>query len=81
MTALPTIDLPRIREHAGSQDRAFEELAYLVAWDLEGLDQGTELERRANPDGGVEFSCVPTGRGNGGRWAWQAKFLFRFDAS
>lgn len=80
MTVIPTIDLSRIREHAGSQHRAFEELAYLVAWDLEGLEQGTELERRAAPDGGVEFSCVPTG-GNGGRWAWQAKYLFRFDAS
>lgn len=78
---LPPIDLSRIREHAGAQHRGFEELAYLLAWDLEGLDQGTEIERRATPDGGVEFSCIPAGRGNGGRWAWQAKYLFRFDAS
>lgn len=81
MTPLPTIDLARIRHHAGTQHRAFEELCYLLAWDMEGLDRGTEVERRATPDGGVEFSCIPTGRGRCGRWAWQAKYLFRFDAS
>lgn len=81
MTALPSVDLARIRTHAGAQDRAFEELAYLLAWDLEGLEDGTEIERRGTPDGGVEFSCVPAGKGRGGRWAWQAKYLFRFDDS
>lgn len=81
MKALPTVDLSGIREHAGAKDRAFEELAYLVAWDLEGLDRGTEIERRATPDGGIEFSCIPVGKGSGGRWAWQAKYLFKFDAS
>ena len=81
MKALPTVDLSRIRAHAGAQDRAFEELAYLLAWDLEGLDRGTAIERRATPDGGVEFSCIPDGAGHGGRWAWQAKYLFRFDKS
>ncbi len=81
MKALPTVDLSRIREHAGAKDRGFEELAYLLAWDLEGLDRGTEIERRATPDGGIEFSCIPVGKGSGGRWAWQAKYLFKFDAS
>jgi hypothetical protein len=81
MRALPTVDLSRIREHAGAKDRGFEELAYLLAWDLGGLDRGTEIERRAAPDGGIEFSCIPCGEGNGGRWAWQAKYLFKFDAS
>ena len=80
VAALPSVDLARIRHHAGSQHRAFEELAYLLAWDVEGLDEGTEIERRATPDGGIEFSSVPAG-GGGGRWAWQAKYLFRFDAS
>lgn len=81
MKGLPTVDLSRIREHAGAKDRGFEELAYLLAWDLEGLDRGTEIERRGTPDGGIEFSCIPAGKGEGGRWAWQAKYLFRFDAS
>ncbi len=81
MKDLPTIDLSRIREHAGAKDRGFEEFAYLLAWDLEGLDQGTEIERRSTPDGGIEFSCIPVGQGNGGRWAWQAKYLFKFDKS
>lgn len=81
MKRLPTVDLSRIRDHAGAKDRGFEELAYLLAWDLEGLDRGTEIERRATPDGGIEFSCIPVGKGNGGRWAWQAKHLFKFDTS
>lgn len=79
MTPLPTVDFGRIRHHAGSQNRAFEELAYLLAWDLEGLNGGTEIERRSTPDGGVEFSCLPAGGQR--RWAWQAKYLFRFDKS
>lgn len=81
MTALPSIDFTCIRTHAGTQHRAFEELAYLLAWDLEGLDDGIQIERRATPDGGIEFSCIPAGKGLGGRWAWQAKYLFRFDSS
>ena len=81
MSALPPIDLSRIRGHAGAQHRGFEELAYLLAWDLENIDRGTEIERRGTPDGGIEFSCIPVDSKAGGRWAWQAKYLFRFDAS
>ena len=81
MRALPQVDLSRIRDHGGAKDRGFEEFAYLLAWDLEGLDRATEIERRGTPDGGIEFSCIPIGKGNGGRWAWQAKYLFKFDAS
>lgn len=81
MSELPQIDLSRIRQHAGAQHRGFEEFAYVLAWDLEGLDAGTEIERRSTPDGGIEFSCIPAGLGNGGRWAWQAKYLFRLDDS
>lgn len=81
MPSLPEIDFARIRDHEGTKHRAWEELSYLLAWDLDGLDAGTSMERRGTPDGGIEFSCIPTGKGNGGRWAWQAKYLFRFDAS
>lgn len=80
-SALPRVDFSRIREHEGSQHRAWEELAYLLAWDLDGLQSATSLERRGTPDSGIEFSCVPTEIGGGGRWAWQAKYLFRFDHS
>lgn len=62
MTSLPSVDLARIRPHAGAQDRAFEELAYLLAWDLDSVDHGTEIERRGTPDGGIEFSCLPADR-------------------
>lgn len=81
MNSLPDIDLSRIRQYGTSQQRAFEELCYLLAWDMESLEGATELERRGTPDGGIEFSCVPPSSGRRGRWAWQAKYLFRFDAS
>jgi hypothetical protein len=71
-TSLPQIDFARIRDHEGTKYRAWEELSYLLAWDLDGLDAATAMERRGTPDGGIEFSCVPTGKRSGGRWAWQA---------
>ncbi|NYF14052.1 hypothetical protein HDC34_002346 [Pseudoclavibacter sp. JAI123] len=72
------IDFRRIRAHEGSQHRAWEELAYILAPELDQLPAGTRLIRRATPDGGVEFSCpAPSGRGVG-TWAWQAKYLFDF---
>jgi hypothetical protein len=77
---LPQIDFSRIRQHEATQYRAWEELAYLVVPDLEPLPAATRLERRAAPDGGIEFSYVDPGRGRG-RQAWQAKFLFRLDGS
>lgn len=81
MTAQPPdVDFARIRAHETSQNRAWEELAYLLAYDLDGIDPATPMERRGTPDGGIEFSCVPS-IGNGGRWAWQAKYLFGFGAS
>ena len=73
---LPTINFREIRQHESSQQRAWEELSYILAPDIEGLPAGTRLERRSAPDGGVEFSCpAPPGAGTG-RWAWQAKYLF-----
>ncbi len=79
--SLPQIDFKRIRQHESSQQRAWEELSYLLVPDIAALPAGTLLERRAAPDGGIEFSSVaPDGTGRG-RWAWQAKFLFRLDDS
>lgn len=78
---LPQIDFGRIRQHDGSQHRAWEELGYVLVPDIERLPRQTRLERRATPDAGIEFSCpAPDGRGSG-RWAWQAKYLFRLDDS
>lgn len=78
---LPQIDFSRIRQHESSQQRAWEELSYLLVPDIVRLPVGTALERKAAPDGGIEFSCLaPLGKGQG-RWAWQAKFLFRLDKS
>jgi hypothetical protein len=76
---LPQIAFSRIRQHESSQQRAWEELGYLLVPDVESLPPATLMERRATPDGGVEFSCTaPTGTGT---WAWQAKFLFRLAGS
>lgn len=80
-TPLPQIDFHQIRQHEASQFRAWEELAYLLVHDIDSLPAGTRLERRAAPDGGIEFSCLDPSGATTGRWAWQAKFLFRLDAS
>ena len=80
-TPLPKIDFSRIREHESSQQRAWEELAFLLVPDIERLPADTRLERRATPDAGIEFACAaPAGRGNG-LWAWQAKYLDNLDNS
>jgi hypothetical protein len=76
---LPQIDLARIRQHETSQQRAWEELSYILVPDIDGLPPGTRLERRAAPDAGVEFSCAAPSPGVG-TWAWQSKYLFRLDA-
>jgi len=76
---LPQIDLARIRQHETSQQRAWEELGYILVPDIDGLPPERRLERRATPDAGVEFSCPAPPHG-GGTWAWQAKYLFRLDA-
>jgi hypothetical protein len=80
-TRLPQIDFHQIRQHEGSQFRAWEELAYLLVPDIDSVPTGTRLERRASPDGGIEFLCLVPGEASTGRWAWQTKFLFRLDTS
>lgn len=75
---LPKIDFHAIREHETSQQRAFEEICYQLVPTIESLSSGIRLERRQNPDAGIEFSCMaPDGSG---RWAWQAKYLFNLNA-
>jgi sulfur relay (sulfurtransferase) DsrF/TusC family protein len=77
----PDIDLGRIRPYGqpASRSGAFEELASIlirdgvVEWPL-----GTHFFRFGNPDGGREGKGVLL---NGAVWAWQAKYLFEFDAS
>ena len=78
MRRAPGIRFGLIREHEGSQQRAWEELSFLLAHDLDGLSNGTPLTRHGTPDGGIEFSCpAPPGK-KAGTWAWQAKYLFDF---
>lgn len=73
---LPDIDFAKIRQHAGSQDRAFEELCYQLIPSLELLPEGTKTERYGTPDGGVEAICTLP---DGSVWAWQAKYFNSFE--
>jgi hypothetical protein len=78
---LPDIDFHQIRPYGQPPSRpsGFEELASILI--EEGVIEwpvGVRFDRFGNPDGGRE------GRGvlpNGDVWAWQAKYLFEFDAS
>jgi hypothetical protein len=78
---LPDVDFARIRPygHPPSRTAAFEELAsILIEQGVVIWPAGVRFERFGNPDGGRE------GRGilpNGDVWAWQAKYLFDFDAA
>jgi hypothetical protein len=80
-SAVPDIDFHQIRPYGQPASRAsgFEELAsVLIEEGVAGWPSGVHFERFGNPDGGRE------GRGvlpNGDVWAWQAKYLFQFDAS
>lgn len=79
VSGLPRVMFERIREHSGSQHRAWEELAYMLTPTLDRLPNDCRLIRRGTPDGGVEFHCdAPKG---GGVWAWQAKYLFDLSPS
>jgi hypothetical protein len=76
MGAPPTIDFRQIRDHDGSQHRAFEELCFQLLGDLAEIPPDATLVRHGTPDGGVEFLAeLP----EGGEWGWQAKYLFRLD--
>lgn len=75
------IDWERIRPYGrpASRSNAFEELSSIlirdgaVEWPVD-----TRFQRFGNPDGGREGRAVLP---NGEVWAWQAKYLFTFDAS
>ena len=78
---LPDIDFHQIRPYGQPPSRpsGFEELAsILIEQGAIEWPAGVRFDRFGNPDGGRE------GRGvlpNGDVWAWQAKYLFEFDAS
>ncbi|GAA2388681.1 ATP-binding protein [Dactylosporangium salmoneum] len=78
---LPDIDFARIRPYGqpASRSNAFEELSStLIEESIFVWPEGVRFERFGNPDGGRE------GRGvlqNGDVWAWQAKYIFEFNAS
>lgn len=78
---LPSVRFREIREHGGHQDRAWEELAFLLAADMDEVPHDAVWERRGTPDGGIEFSCAFDFGGRRERWAWQAKYLFSLTAS
>lgn len=78
---LPRVRFQDIREHGGHQDRAWEELAYQLAADMDQLPRDAVWERRGTPDSGIEFTSTFKRDGRRERWAWQAKFLFSLDAS
>lgn len=80
--ALPDVDFHLIRPYGSPASRAdaFEELSsILIREGIAGLVEwpdDTVFSRFGNPDGGRE------GKGtlaNGDVWAWQAKYLFKFD--
>lgn len=80
VTSLPEIDFQRIRPYGNpaARSNAFEEVASIIIKQRPEWPSGTQFNRFGNPDGGRE------GRGvlpNGDVWAWQAKYLFKFDSS
>jgi hypothetical protein len=78
---LPDIDFTRIRPYGqpASRPNAFEELAsILIEQGAVQWPAGVSFNRFGNPDGGREGKGVLS---NGDVWAWQAKYLFQFDAS
>lgn len=78
---LPSVRFRDIREHGGHQDRAWEELTFQLADDMDQVPHDAVWERRGTPDGGIEFSCIFERGGRRERWAWQAKYLFRLTSS
>jgi hypothetical protein len=64
------MSLRTIREWAGSQNRAFEELCYQLR---DPTPEGAELVKTGNPDAGLEWYFK---FGNGVEWGWQAKYSF-----
>ncbi len=80
-SALPDIDFHQIRPYGQPPSRAvgFEELAsILIEHGAVEWPAGVRFVRFGAPDGGREGKGVLP---NGDVWAWQAKYLFEFDAS
>jgi hypothetical protein len=79
--ALPDVDFGQIRPYGqpASRSNAFEELAsILIEQGVVVWPEQVRFHRFGNPDGGREGKGVLP---NGNVWAWQAKYLFAFDAS
>ncbi|NQW87682.1 MULTISPECIES: hypothetical protein [unclassified Frigoribacterium] len=78
-SATPDIDFSRIRAHGNPPSRAggFEELSSILIEQRTDWPSGTKFERFGNPDGGREGHGVLP---NGDVWAWQSKYLFKFDS-
>lgn len=77
--ALPDVDFHLIRPYGSPASRAdaFEELASILIRDgLVEWPDGAVFHRFGNPDGGREGKRVLP---NGDVWAWQVKYLFKFD--
>ena len=74
------INFARIRSYGSpaSPANAFEELASILIRQRDDWPDGTQFSRFGNPDGGREGRGLLPG---GDVWAWQAKYLFTFDAS
>ena len=74
------INFAHIRSHGNpaSPANAFEELASILIRQRDDWPDGTQFSRFGNPDGGREGRGLLPG---GDVWAWQAKYLFTFDAS
>jgi len=80
LLSLPDIDFRRIRPFGPSGSRAagFEELVCILRERSRQWPNGTSFDRFGDPDGGREGrATLPDGR----VYAWQAKYLFRFDSS
>jgi hypothetical protein len=70
----PELSFSNLRSWDGTQDRAFEELAFQLLKD--DAPAGSTAIRTGSPDGGVEwYAALP----NGTEWGWQAKHV-RFDS-
>lgn len=78
--SIPDIDFRHIRPYGqpATRPNAFEEMASILIEQRDDWPADTAFFRFGNPDGGREGKGVLP---NGDVWAWQAKYLYRFDAS
>lgn len=78
--SLPRVDFKQIRPHghSASQEDGFEELASVLFKQIVDPPSDVVFDRFGNPDAGREGKATFP---NGDVWAWQAKFVFKFEAS